>query len=1056
MYRHQLFLAAALLLLAGAPAAIGDTTPPVIVSVAVSPAMVASLDSVHVVVTATDDVGVTGVTADSFDLENTSGNTWEGDIAANPALGQHNVTVVARDAAANTRNDTSGTYKTAEVKGVRNDQALSSIVGQASADYLFKVWGRATYRDENSFTLNDGGPLATRVISPGHGVCNNDYVAARGILDTSVPPARLTDVQYWIFEAAPRQQMTIADETVGKDLRDQHTGTLPYAVPLGSTLPITIMSSDPTKVLLCKTTGGAGTAGIVVNAQPGSTAIPTFYIDGLASSGVVDVVATAPGCLGKTFKVTLAPSGFVIYTPSSIATTSLAANKELDIRPARLHATTLAYQADQRVRGGITASVPVTSSVPAVGTITTSPIVFANGANLVYDYFDPIGPGTSTLSVGVPAGFSTPSNRRQITATVTATDVLGGAETVGLDLQISSEVRLEEAPPSPVDVTVTVADPSKATVTTNSAVEGTASITFTNVGDTGYKTFYVQGRGLGSTTMTCSAVGYNPNTYAITVNPSGFCFYYLSSIVTTSFAANTTVQVRPTRLHPTTLAYSAYQYLRGGKTVDVQVTSSDAAVGVITPGTITFVSNSSTVNTAFDPIGPGSATVSVVPPAGFSTPSTQRQITATVTASDVLSDNATVGVDLQVAGSVYLGGTPPSPVDVTVTVADPTKATLSTSATAEGSASVTFTGVSNISGKTFYVQGRAQGATTMTCSAPGYDSMIYTITVNPSGFYIELPSGSFATTIYSTNTMVRVRSARLTSTFAYSTHQSVRGGKSVAVTVTSSDPAVGTITTSPITFGSNVGYVDTYFDPAALGVSTVAVVTPAGFSTPSSGTQRIGTVDTPEIVGQDETVGRDLQIQSTVSLEAAPPSAVDITVTVDPSKATITTDPAVAGTGSITFTNVSTTGSKTFYVQGRGIGTPTITASAAGYATSNKTVTIDPSGFIIYTPSSITTTVAAANTTVQIRSARLDPSTLAYSHDLQNVRGGLSVDVSVLSSVTSVGAITVSPVTFGSNVGYANTAFDPLAVGITALSAEPPAGFSTPTTNRVINATVNP
>lgn len=279
---------------------------------------------------------------------------------------------------------------------------------------------------------------------------------------------------------------------------------------------------------------------------------------------------------------------------------------------------------------------------------------------------------------------------------------------------------------------------------------------------------------------------------------------------------------------------------------------------------------------------------------------------------------------------------------------------------------------------------------------------------------------------------------------------------SVAVTVTSSDPAVGTITTSPITFDANVGLVNAYFDPATLGVSTVAVVTPAGFSTPSSRTQRIATVDTPEIDGQDATVGRDLQTSSTVSLEAAPPSPVDITVTVaNPSKATITTTDTAEGSGSITFTGVSTTGNKTFYVQGRGIGTTTITASAGGYADSIKTVTIDPSGFIIYTPSSITTTVAAANTTMQIRSARLDPSTFAYSA-IQAVRGGTSVDVPVLSSVTSVGVITVSPVTFNSNTLYVNTAFDPIAVGITALSAEPPAGFSTPTTKRVINATVNP
>ncbi len=1053
-----MLVATALIALGMALPAFGsDITAPTISSVVATPPMVAKYDTVHVAVVATDDVGVTGVVADAVALENTSGNTWEGDIPVNSALGSHNITVIARDAADNSSQDTSGSYTTVEVCGTSNDSLRESVAVPASSQYLFKVWGRAAYIDENTFQVNDGGVYSTRVISPGHGICNDDFVTVRGVLDATVPPAKLSDVKYLIVEAAPRQQMTIADETVGKDLRDQHTGTLPYPVPLGTTLPITIMSSDPEKVLLCKTAGGTGTDSIVVYAQPGSTAIPTFYIDGLESSGEVDVVATAPGCLGKTFKVTLAPSGFVIYDPGNFETTSFSTNRELDIRPARLHPTTLAYQTWQRLRGGITASVPVTSSDPAVGTITTSPIVFANGAGSLSAYFDPIGPGTSTVSVGVPAGFSTPTSRQQVTATVTASDVLGGAENVGLDLQTTSVVHLEAAPPSPVDVTVTVTDPSKATVTIDPVLEGTASITFTNVSDTNSKTFYVQGREVGSTTMTLSAPGYNSKSYTITISPSGFCIYNRSFINTTSFSANTTLQIRPCRLSATTLAYSSFQNLRGGKTVDVQVTSSDEAVGVITPGTITFTSNSYNVDVEFDPVGPGNTTVTVVPPDGFSTPSTQGQLPATVTAADVLSGNETVGVDLQTSGSVHLEAVPPSPVDVTVTVADPTKAILSTSNTAEGSASVTFTGVSNTNNKTFYVQGRALGATTITCSAPGYNSRTYTVTVDPSGFYIDIPSADFRTTVYSTNTSVRVRSARLdASTLAFAANQPVRGGKSVDVTVTSSDPAVGTITTSPITFSSNVSLIDTYFDPAALGVSTVALVTPAGFSTPSDDTQRIATVETSGINAQDETVGRDLRTSSNVSLEAAPPSPVDITVTVsDPSKATITTDPAVEGTGSITFTNVSNTSSKSFYVQGRGIGTTSITASAAGYVTSNKMVTIDPSGFVIYSPGAITTTVAAANTNVQIRGARLDPSTFAYSL-YQNVRGGLSVDVSVLSSDTSVGVITTSPVTFGSNVGYVTTAFDPIAVGTTAVSAEPPAGFSTSTTKRVINATVNP
>lgn len=1034
-----------------------DTTQPTITSVVVTPAVVASWDTVHVAVTATDDVGVAGVTANGIDLENTGGYLWESDVAADPAIGTHNVAVVATDAAGNTATDSTGSYRTAQVIGLRTDQAFYSPVASATDEYLFKVWGRATYRDENTFTLNDGGTITVWVTCPGHGVCNGDYVAARGILDPSVPPAKLTNVQYQIHQQAPREQMSISDVTVGKDLQDAHQGTLPYSVPLGTTLPVTIMSMDQSKVRLAKTVGGAGTASIVVYVQPGSKTIPTFYVHGLDSTGVVDMVATAPGCIGKTFKVTLTPSGFGIYTPSSVNTTTFSANTALDIRSARLYPTTLLVQSWQRVRGGITVEVPLTSSDPGVGTIVTSPIVFANGDNSVDAFFDPVGPGTTTLSVGVPDGFSTPKNNQSIVATVTAADVLGSNEIVGRDLQTTSSARLEAAPPSPVEMTVTVADPSKATVTVDPLLEGTASVKFSGVADTTNRTFYVQGRSLGSTTMSLSAPGYNTKTYTITVKPSGFAIYAPSSINTTSFSANTSLTIRSAYLNETTLAVTSYQKLRGGITADVTVTSSDPAVGTITVTPITFASNTLEVATAFDPVGPGTATISVEPPAGFSTPSNGRQITATVTAPDVLSGNETVGVDLQTTGTVHLEGAPPSPVDVTLTVADNSIATLSTSATTEGSASITFAGVNSTTSKTFYVQGRSQGTTTMSCSAPGYNTVNYTITVHPSGFYIYSPAATYRTTVFSTNTSVTIRSARLNpDTLAYSTTQAVRGGKTVEVYVTSSDPSVGVITTVPITFGANVSSVNTGFDPLAAGQTTVAVQTPSEFSTPSGNTQCIFTVDVPVINGQNETVGRDLQTTSSVSLESAPPSPVTITLTVaDPTKATITADPLVEGTGSLTFTNVSSTTSKTFYVQGRGIGSTIVTASAPGYADSARTVTVDPAGFIIYSPGSITTTASAGNTTLTIRAARLDPNTLAYV-TYQSVRGGRSVDVHVVSSNTAVGVITASPLTFGPNVMTVNTAFDPLSAGLTAISVEPPAGFSAPTTLRVINATVNP
>jgi uncharacterized membrane protein YfcA len=53
-----------------------------------------------------------------------------------------------------------------------------------------------------------------------------------------------------------------------------------------------------------------------------------------------------------------------------------------------------------------------------VGRITTSPLSFTGNTSSAITQFDPAAAGTSLITVGIPAGFSTPSNFRSITATV--------------------------------------------------------------------------------------------------------------------------------------------------------------------------------------------------------------------------------------------------------------------------------------------------------------------------------------------------------------------------------------------------------------------------------------------------------------------------------------------------------------------------------------------------------------------------------------------------------------------------------------------------------------
>jgi len=282
----------------------------------------------------------------------------------------------------------------------------------------------------------------------------------------------------------------------------------------------------------------------------------------------------------------------------------------------------------------VTASVPVTSDDTNVGTITTSPLVFSNSAVTVTTKFTPRTAGTAKISVGTPAGFSTPANYTQITATVNAPNITVPNVTVGRDLQTSVGISLAVTPPSPVTVTVTSSNPDLVLIAPDSTSVGTSTVTFSNVTGTFAGTVYVQGLlDQGSVSIIAQAAGYNDGSGSVVLGASGFIIdpRYLSSINTTAQAANTTVRITAARLDSFG-NLAAYQALRGGLNVSVPVTSSNTAVGVITTSPVDFPGGSSTVATEFDPVAVGSTVISVLPPVGspFSTPSNYQKITATV------------------------------------------------------------------------------------------------------------------------------------------------------------------------------------------------------------------------------------------------------------------------------------------------------------------------------------------------------------------------------------------------------------------------------------------
>jgi hypothetical protein len=180
---------------------------------------------------------------------------------------------------------------------------------------------------------------------------------------------------------------------------------------------------------------------------------------------------------------------------------------------------------------------------------------------------------------------------------------------------------------------VTSSDPSLVTLSKSTSVLGTASLTFTNVTVSGAQSFYVQGQGVGSTTLTVSAPGYTNATATITVYPSGFTFanQYSSGLSTTASSSPTTLTVYPSILNPGILSFYTFGQLNPALAgTSVQVTSSNTGIGTITTSPLIFNGGESSLTTTFKPVATGTTNLNIVQPSGYSNPSQYVTIPATV------------------------------------------------------------------------------------------------------------------------------------------------------------------------------------------------------------------------------------------------------------------------------------------------------------------------------------------------------------------------------------------------------------------------------------------
>lgn len=172
-----------------------DNTAPTISSVEIAPqpAKYAAGDPIHVTVSATDNVAVTSVAANTVSLVHGGGSTWTGDITAQSASGGYPVSVVALDAATNSSTNTSQSYTVYPLVFVAAKYPATTFSTWACANYLFAFSGKVMATEMNSFMLDTLAGMTIQVNAPGYsGIAANDMVFARGILDIAPEPDTLT------------------------------------------------------------------------------------------------------------------------------------------------------------------------------------------------------------------------------------------------------------------------------------------------------------------------------------------------------------------------------------------------------------------------------------------------------------------------------------------------------------------------------------------------------------------------------------------------------------------------------------------------------------------------------------------------------------------------------------------------------------------------------------------------------------------------------------------------------------------------------------------------
>jgi len=673
------------------------------------------------------------------------------------------------------------------------------------------------------------------------------------------------------------------------------------------------------------------------------------------------------------------------------------------------------------------------------------------------------------LGTGATFVATLPSGRQTISASVT--DAMGATTTTSVEIVasiVSTPAALSVPFAGTASLPITLSEPAPAgglTMTVASSAPGTIGVAAaTVVIPAGQQSANatLQGLAPGAATVTVSNPDYGTATSAVTVTAQ------LDITATTvSFAQGRTAEIT------VALKSAGAEVAAPEGGLAVALTSADPTCAVASPVTIPagLVSTTATIvygGTAATPCST-KITASAAELAGVAT----DEVTANVGSAPTLSLGAATRVGAGLVSSVTLSLGAPAPaggLSVAVASAQPGVLRVSGSATTEGTATATLNLAAGATTATVYLHGVAgqAGSVAVTATASGYAAGTQTEVVAPIGF--DIANLSATTTTFSANDEFYVRVGVLNAAgTAIGSYQNVQpGAGALAVTIASSDAAVGVMTrtgqTAPsVTVQIAEGAQNTpttvaaggaAFDPIGGGTTTITATAPG--VTPIASASQAVTVSAPTLTIGSTRVGAGLQASVTVSLQtAAPAGGVDLAITnSNPSVLRIAASAAaVGGAGPLTLRVAAGATSATLYLNGVAgqSGTSTLGVTAPGYTAASAVQTVAPIGLDIANLSATATTFSA-NDEFYVRVGVLNAAGTSIGA-YQNVQPGAGpLVVTVASSDAAVGVMTRTGQTAPSvtaqiaegtlntatTVAAGGVAFDPIGGGTTTISATAP------------------